>query len=120
MSNLGIINYMAGLTGFILEEDVLLRIAHDRHIPDEAEPCDLSQRDKDLLLADILFTVLCSPSELPSRSRQHGQFSETIGKQAVGNRQMLYDMMLRLYGKWNDERLNFLSGGGLRWISENE
>lgn len=120
MSNLSIINYMAGLTGFILEEDVLLRIAHDRHISEDTQPCDLSQRDKDLLLADILFTVLCSPSELPSRSRQHGQFSETIGKQAIGNRQMLYDTMLRLYGKWNDGRLAFLSGGGLRWIDESE
>ena len=76
MKSLGIIQYMSGLTGFILEEDVLLRIAHDRHFHEGVMACDLSQRDRDLLLADILFTVLCSPSGLPSRSHQHGQFSE--------------------------------------------
>lgn len=120
MESLGIIDYMSGLTGFVLEEDILLRIAHDRHIPENALACDLSQRDKDLLLADILFAVLCSPSGLPSRSHQHGQFSETVGRQTIENRQMLYDMMRRLYEKWNDEKLWLLGSGALVWINENE
>ena len=120
MKSLGIIQYMSGLTGFILEEDVLLRIAHDRHFHEGVMACDLSQRDRDLLLADILFTVLCSPSGLPSRSHQHGQFSETVGKQTVENRQMLYQMMRRLYEKWNDDQLSLLGSGSLVWINETE
>lgn len=120
MGSLTLIEYMSGLTGFILDESVLRRIAFDRHIHDDARPCDLSQRDRDLLLADILFTVLCSPSGLPSRSHQHGQFSESIGKQTLENRQMLYDTMRRLYEKWNDDRLTLADGGMIAWVDESE
>lgn len=121
MAKLGIIGYMSGLTGFVLGEDVLRRIAADRGIVEDADPTLLSQQDRDLLLADILFTVLCSPSGLPSQSHQHGQFSETIGKQSVDNIPMLYAMMRRIYVRWNDDRLSLLDESGVvTWVNETE
>jgi hypothetical protein len=103
-----IIDYLSGLTGFILDESILRRIAIDRDVESVENYSDLTERDKDLLLADILFTVLLSPTSLPSHQHQHGQFSMSIGKQEVKDRDALFRMMIRLYRRWDDPKLELV------------
>lgn len=121
MGSYSIIDYMAGLTGYSLDRQVLQRIAVDRHIHAELCPTDLTQRQKDLLLADILFVIYMSPNSLPSRSHQHGQFSMSVGQQTLGNRQDAFDMMRRLYAKWGDDKLDLVPDtSAIEWVEEHD
>lgn len=110
-----IIEYMSGLTGFAFDESVLKRIAADRGVEHVMYVSQLSQKAKDLLLADLLWTASFGPNNIPSFQHQHGQFSTSIGQQTIGNRDRLYDMAMRLYRKWGDERADLVSDSCLSW-----
>lgn len=116
MNGLGIIEYISGLTSYVLDESVIKRIAFDRNVLDKS-PERLDQRQKDLLLADVLHAVWLSPESSSSFSRQHGQFSTTVGAQRVGDRQALYDMMVRLYRKWGEnDKVDSMPQSSLKWM----
>lgn len=118
-----IISYMGSLTGYSLESSVLERIALERGVSDVKDYSDLTEKDRDLLLADIIFTVcFLFPTQTPSISKKHGTFSQTIGAQTITYKDRLYDMMLRLYKKWDDAKLGEIEGmnDGLQWIDESD
>ena len=111
-----IIEYISGLTSYVLDESVIKRIAFDRDVLDKS-PERLDQRQKDLLLADVLHAVWLSPESSSSFSHQHGQFSTSVGAQKVGDRQALYDMMVRLYRKWGeDDKVDSMPQSCLKWM----
>lgn len=97
-----IIRYMSSLTGFTFDEAVLERIAIERGVDKAEDFSDLTQKDRDLVLADLLFVIFTSPSETASLTKKHGQFSQTIGSQVITDKDDIYDLMMRLYRKWND------------------
>ena len=99
-----IIDYMSGLSGFVLDDSVYRRIATERGVLEARCYEDLTERDRDLLLADILYVVLVSPNTLPSIQHQHGQFSTSIGNQPIRDKDALYRLMMRLYRKWKEEK----------------
>lgn len=79
---------------------------------------DLTQRDIDLLKADVIEYILLSPSTTASKSWSHGDQSRTIGSQVTTYRDKLYDYMMGLYRKWNDPKAedNEAMNGSVGWI----
>lgn len=117
MAGFTIIEYMSGLTGFVFDRSVLTRIAIDRRVQ-QKEPSELTQQDKDLLTADLLRVAYLSPNTIASQTCQHGAFTRTVGSQQIQSREEIYNMMVKLYRKWNDDALETVedTSGGLRWL----
>ena len=117
MAEYTIIDYMGGLTGFVFDKSVLTRIAIDRRVA-QKKPADLDQREKDLLTADLLYVAFFGPNTIASQTNQHGTYTRTVGSQQVQDKDRLYDMMVRLYRKWDDDRLEDLeeSSSSLQWM----
>lgn len=101
-----ILQYMSGLTGFTFDKAVLTRIALDRGVDEVTEYDELTQRDKDLLKADLLLTAYLSPNIWASFDQSHGSFKKGIGSQTVYNKEEILDYLRGIYGKYDDEMLN--------------
>lgn len=99
-----ILEYISGLTDIVFDEAVLKRIAYDRGVERCTFPSELSQKQKDLLLADLLWTAYLGGTNIPSFARQHGQFSTSKGAQQITDKEALRREALRLYGKWGEEK----------------
>lgn len=117
-----IIKYMDSLTGFTFQKSVLERIAMERGLSEVTEYNQLEQKDKDLVLADLLFVVYTSPYQTSSLTKQHGAYSQTIGSQIITDKRSIYNLMTGLYKKWNDDKLEAVAqlDGGLQWINYSE
>ena len=118
MGQFDIIRYLSGLTGFVFDKDVLSTIAIDRGVADIQSADQLDEKTKDLLLADLLFIAYISPNVTASHSNSHGSFTQTVGSQTINDKQGIYKMMIALYSKWGDEKLNLIpnASGGLTWM----
>lgn len=114
-----IIEYMSGLTTLTVDESVLKRIAYDRGVIDFEYYEQLTERDKDLILADILYSVYVSGKNIPSFQHQHGQFSTSTGSQNI-DKESIYDTMVSLYKKWGDSRIETIPSSSLKWIEESD
>lgn len=110
-----LIDYMSGLTVYVLDETVYRTIAFDRGVAGKSAG-DLTQKEKDLLEADILLKVYHGADNIPSFSRQHGQFSTTTGQQTIRDKEAIYERLKALYRKWDDPKLESLSEGSFEWL----
>jgi hypothetical protein len=110
---------MQTLTGYNLKTSVLERIAIERGVIDIDNFGELTSKDRDLLLADILLAVYLLPSQSASISQSHNNFSQSIGSQVITDKRNIYDMMIGLYRKYNDEKLDSIEEleGGAQWLS---
>lgn len=108
---------MSSLTGYHFDQSVLERIALERHVQDVTSLEELTQKDRDLLLADMLFILYTSPTQTASLTKQHGPFSQTIGSQYISDKRNIYELMNKLYSKWDDPKLEDVedTAGGLSW-----
>ena len=113
-----IIEYLSGLTGFVFDKAVLKRIAMDRGVYEVTSYSELEQKQKDLLLADLLFTIYISPNSSASLTQQHGAFSQTVGSQTINSKKEIYNSMVSLYTKWDDDKLKAVDdlNGSLQWL----
>lgn len=111
-----IIDYISGLTTFVLDESVVLGIAYDRDVIDIKSYNELDERTKDLLLADILFKVYVGAANIPSFQHQHGQFSTSTGQQSVGSKEEIGKQARALYMKWGDEKMYLIPTSSLTWM----
>lgn len=112
-----IIEYLSGLTGFVFDKAVLKRIAMDRGVLNVKLPSELNKQQKDLLLADLLYVAYMSPYQTPSFTKQHGAFTQTVGSQTINDKQGIYEMMMAIYKKYNDEKLDMLlESSTLQWL----
>lgn len=118
MAEFNIIDYMSGLTGYVLDESVLNRIALERGVSEVDSFDALTERDRDLLTADILLTVLQSGNTLPSFQHQHGQFSTSTGQQNIKDKDNICNMLRWYYGRWKDPKLDLVPESSLRWVNE--
>ena len=118
MAGFDIIRYMSSLTGYVFDDAVLERIALERNVAEVGSFDELTEKDKDLLTADLLFVLYTSPSKSASISKKHGQFSMSIGSQTITDKDGIFDIMMRLYTKWEDPKAEELEriGGGLEWM----
>lgn len=118
MASFDIIRYMSSLTGYVFDDAVLERIALERNVAEVGSFAEITEKDKDLLTADLLFVLYTSPSQSASISKKHGQFSMSIGGQTITDKDGIYNLMMRLYKKWEDPKAEELEdmGGGLEWM----
>lgn len=118
MAGFDIIRYMSSLTGYVFDDAVLERIALERNVAEVGSFAEITEKDKDLLTADLLFVLYTSPSQSASFSKKHGQFSMSIGSQIITDKDGIYNLMMRLYKKWEDPKAEELQeiGGGLDWM----
>ena len=118
MASFDIIRYMSSLTGYVFDDAVLERIALERNVAEVGSFSEITEKDKDLLTADLLFVLYTSPSQRASFSKKHGQFSQSVGSQTITDKDGIYDLMMRLYTKWEDPKAEELEsfGGGLEWM----
>jgi hypothetical protein len=112
-----IYKYIEGLTGFVFDKTVIERIALDRGVSEVTSYDELTQRDKDLLRADLLYTAYCSPNMMANHTHQHGSYSKTVGAQTI-NRDELYQIFMGIYKKYGEDELLDGIAGRVKWIDE--
>lgn len=125
MEHFDIIEYISGLTTYVFDESILNRIAIDRGVDSVSAYTDLTQKDKDLIKADLLYEVYLSPNIMASLSKSHGNFSLNIGSQQTNeaHRERLYNIFMSIYKKYQDPKLDEITDNGeitngtLQWIS---
>lgn len=117
MEAFDIIEYLSGLTGFVFDKAVLKRVAIERGVIGVREYSQISQQTRDLLLADLLLVVYLSPNSWASHTNQHGAYTVTVGSQTLNSKDSIYDMMMRIYKKYGDAKMDSVpdTSANLMW-----
>lgn len=120
MAQFDIIKYLEGLTAFVFDRAVLTRIAMERDVSDVTDFKELTVKQKDLLLADLLFVIYTAPNYTASSTFQHGAYAQTVGSQRYDTKADIYNVMIGLYRKWDDDKLVDLEAdkGTIVWVNE--
>lgn len=102
-----IINYLAGMTGFVFDKDVLQRIALDCGVSEVTEYSELTQENKDRCMIALLRTILNTPYSTASHTSKHGEWQEQIGSQSLtaAFREDIRAQLKKLAQKYDDEEL---------------
>ena len=101
-----ILEYMSGLTGFTFDKAVLTRIAFQRGVNEVTSYDELTERDEDLITADLLLTAYLSPNVWASFNQSHGSYKKGIGAQTVYNKEELLDYLRGIYEEYDDSMLD--------------
>ena len=101
-----ILNYLAGMTGFVFDKDVLYRIALDCGVSEMA-PKDLSEEQRDRCKMALLKTILETPYSTASHTSKHGEWQEQTGSQTLtaAYREDIKAQLQRLAEKYGEEEL---------------
>ena len=78
-----IIKHLAGLTGFVFDKDVLVRVARECGVDGIEDYEGFTEEMRDRCRIALLETVLVSPHMTPSHTSKHGEWQEQIGSQTV-------------------------------------
>lgn len=116
-----IIEYISGLAGnYVLDGAVLRNIALHRGVSDVTEYSSLDRKTRDLLRADVLYSIYLSPNVWASDTKSHGSYTRTVGSQTIytEDKENLYNIAYGIYKKYNDEMLEELEStqNGLQWL----
>ena len=101
-----ILQFMSGLTGFTFDKAVLTRIALQRGVDEVTEYDELSEKDEDLITADLLLTAYLSPTVWASFDQSHGSYKKGVGSQTMYNKEEILDFLRRIYEKYKDPMLD--------------
>ena len=101
-----ILQFMSGLTGFTFDKAVLTRIALKRGVDEVTEYDELSEKDEDLITADLLLTAYLSPTVWASFDQSHGSYKKGVGSQTMYNKEEILDFLRRIYEKYKDPMLD--------------
>lgn len=106
-SKFNIISYLAGMTGFVFDKDVLQRITLDCRVSDITNYWELTQEDKDRCMIALLRTILNTPYSTASHTSKHGEWQEQIGSQSLTAtfREDIKAQLKKLAQKYDDEEL---------------
>lgn len=111
-----IISYLEGLTGFVFDKTVLERVARERAVFNVKHFEELTQEQKDLCKADLLYTAYCSPDVWASQTMAHGSFSKTTGSQTLQKKEKILEMAMALYEKYDAVPEEISEGGNMTWL----
>lgn len=100
-----ILQYMSGLTGFTFDKAVLTRIALKRGVDEVTEYEELTEKDEDLITADLLLTAYLSPTIWASFNQSHGSYKKGIGSQTMYNKEEILDFLRKIYELYDDQML---------------
>lgn len=116
MAAFDIIEYMGSLVGYPVSEASLERIARERGLTEVSDWTEISRRQRNLVIADILFVLFTSPSNTGSVTKSHGDFTLTVGGVILTDKSDMYDLMMKLYNNPDNELYELLDDvGGCEW-----
>jgi hypothetical protein len=116
-----IYDYVANaLTGYTFTEKQIKYIVEDRGLINVTSSSEISRRDKNLVIADLLFIIYTSPSSSGQITRQHGDYSVTIGSTQITDKDDIYKLLMAIHSNPDEELSVILSSaqGGASWINE--
>jgi hypothetical protein len=103
-----VLEWLKSSTRYAFTEDNFIKIALDRGCDPDADVYDetlVTKRDRELMIADIIFTaVLLSPSNTSSLSQSHNGYSKTIGSEQDFYQDEKIKYAIRIYRIYDDER----------------
>jgi hypothetical protein len=117
-----IVTYLSNLTGYSFTKEQILSVAYNRGFDEETDITTLTLRDRNLLLADLLFIIFTSPSSSGALTKQHGDYSVTIGSTQITDKADICKLMNALYENPDKELGQILSSytGGVYWVDEKD
>lgn len=116
---MNIVTYLGGKIRFEVTENNIKSILVDRGVSDTADTSTLTQEQLDLCYADILFLIWVStPSKTASYSKSHGNYSESHGSETLQDKTDIYNMMVKIYTLYSDEKLEQLPSRGFYWVED--
>lgn len=106
-----VLDWLKASERYTFEDGTFEKIAAERGCDIEADAFDaeITQRQRDLMLADIIFTaVLLSPSNTASLSQSHNGYQKVIGQEQDTYRKDKLKFALAIYKKYDDEKAELL------------
>lgn len=119
MAEFNIVKWLKNRIGYEVSTEKVEIIVMERGLQNVTDYAELTQKDKDLLLADVLFLLLTSATQTASKSWQSGGTTMSIGAQMLTGKAEFYNMMTGIYEKYNDPKLNIaesLNTGYAQWL----
>jgi hypothetical protein len=106
-----ILEWMRASTRYAMDDNTLEKIASDRFISDVSASSDgLTEKQKELLTADIIFTaIVLSPSSVSSHSEQHNGFQRTVGAETDNSQRQKITYAKLVYKKYDDPKFDILA-----------
>lgn len=106
-----VLDWLKASTRYTFEEQTFVKIALDRGVnPYSAVTSgDITQKDKDLMIADIIFTaILLSPSSTSSLSQSHNGYQKAVGSETDYYQDDKITYAMRIYSRYGDPKLEEL------------
>lgn len=100
-----VLEWLKAATRYTFEEETFVKIALDRGCDpsDDVYGANVTQRQRDLMTADIIFTaVLLSPSSTSSYQKAHNGYQETIGAETDYYQDKKITYAIQIYNKYDD------------------
>lgn len=98
-----VINHLSGLTNFVFDKEVLIRIARDNEIYDIEDYYEISKETWLKCEYDLLMTIVKGPWSTASQTNTHGSFTKVVGQQTI-TAAVMETIMKRL--RWLKKRLD--------------
>lgn len=112
MSNFDVITYLGSLVGYPISKATVQRIATERNVISVDDWTMIDTRTRNLVIADLLMVIFTSPNNTGNKSRQHGDFSVSIGGVVIYDKNDIYQLMMKLYQNPDQELWEALAGVG--------
>lgn len=106
-----ILDWLTSSTRYTFDEKTFIAIAMGRGIGDvESDFNTLTDKERDLLFADIIFTaVMLSPSSTSSISKSHNNFQYTVGAETDLYQKDKLDYAMYIYKRYDDPKYEVLA-----------
>ena len=106
-----VLEWLKAATRYTFDDETFIKIAYDRECDPDSDVYgdSVSQRQRDLMTADIIFTaVLLSPSSTSSYQKAHNGYQETIGSETDYYQDKKITYAIQIYNKYDDTKADVL------------
>ena len=106
-----VLEWLSSKTRYTFDDSTFKTIILDRGYDpsDDAYGDGISQKQKDLMVADTIFeAVMLSPSSTPSLSQSHNGYQKTVGSEQDFYQDEKIKYAIRIYNLYDDERAEIL------------
>lgn len=106
-----VLEWLRAATRYTFDDETFKKIAWDRECDPDSDIYggDVTQRQKDLMTADIIFTaVLLSPSSTSSYQKAHNGYQESIGAETDYYQDKKITYAIQIYNKYDDTKADVL------------
>lgn len=99
--------YLKGKTGYSITDDAIRSILFDRNVSEDSDASSLSQREKDLCVADLFRWILLNPSISASVEDADGGWKHKEGSSQMSDsdKSFLRQEANRIYDLYGEERI---------------